>query len=142
MRFVEEEKKGHRDWEELSDPDRHRVRAAEGWLDFGLLCEAAEELSGVKAGSPLNPLILRLQLRLWCQAYLQLQEWENLLGAVRAADVAAPERGLANLYRSTALVHIAKIDEALKLLAAASTLAAPIKGMLSDLESYAAKLQE
>jgi hypothetical protein len=142
MRFLAKEENSQRAWDELSDPDRHRARAADGWLDFGLLPEAAEELRTINAASATNPVVLKMHLRFWCQTWLQLHAWENLLCAARATLNAAPKLHFAHLFLSTALSNIGKLDEALKLLLDASDLPSPFKELYTELESRAARSQD
>lgn len=141
MRFLAKEEKSQHDWDELSCPDKHRVRAAEGWLDFGLIPEAAEELSAINGASATSPVVLKMLLRFWCQTWLQLHACENLLGAARATITAAPEWHFAHQSLSIALSGIGRLDEALKLLLDASDFPSPFKELYTELESHAARLR-
>ncbi len=101
----------------LDYPDRHFVRAAEGWLELGDSAEAARELRQLTKAAEKHPDVLELRWRL----YALTRQWDAALAMARAVITVAPERPTGWIHQSYSLHELKRTDEAWEqLLAAAS----------------------
>lgn len=96
----------------LDYPDRHFVRAAEGWLELGDSAEAARELRRLTPAGEKHPDVLEIRWRL----YELRGQWDAALAVARAATVAAPERASGWIHQSYSLHELRRTGEAWELL--------------------------
>lgn len=93
-------------------PDRHFVRAAEGWLELGDSAEAARELRRLTPAAERHPDVLELRWRL----HVLTGQWDAALAVARAVTIAAPERLSGWIHQSYCLHELHRTAEALQLL--------------------------
>lgn len=96
----------------LDYPDRHFVRAAEGWLELGDSAEAARELRRLTPAAEKHPDVLEMRWRL----YELRGQWADALAVARAVTLAAPERASGWIHQSYCLHELQRTDEAWDLL--------------------------
>jgi predicted Zn-dependent protease len=92
----------------LDYPDRHFVRAAEGWLELGDSAEAARELRQLTKAAEKHPDVLELRWRL----YALTHQWDAALAIARAVIITAPERPSGWIHQSYSLHELKRTDEA------------------------------
>lgn len=100
----------------LDYPDRHFLRAAEGWLELGDSAEAARELRRLTRAAEQHPDVLELRWRL----YALTGQWDAALAVARAVTTAAPERASGWIHQSYCLHELNRTDEAWQLLLSAA----------------------
>ncbi len=94
----------------LDYPDRHFVRAAEGWLELGDSAEAARELRQLTRAGEKHPDVLELRWRLFALT----GQWDAALAMARAVITIAPERPTGWIHQSYSLHELKRTDEALQ----------------------------
>lgn len=96
----------------LDYPDRHFVRAAEGWLELGDSAEAARELRLVSREGAGHPDVLELHWRL----HALKGQWDDALSVAEEVTTAAPDRASGWIHRSYCLHELKRTREAWDLL--------------------------
>lgn len=96
----------------LDFPDRHRVRAAEGWIELGLLDDAAQELSRLSPEGLRHADGIEARWRLLAAR----QDWAAALEAARSVTIAAPDRPSGWIHQSYSLHSMHRTQEAWDLL--------------------------
>ncbi len=96
----------------LDFPDKHYVRAAEGWLDLGDSAEAARELRLVSAAAGGHPDVLELRWRL----YAIRRQWDAALDIAVAVTQSAPDLPVGWIHQSYCLHELNRTEEAWELL--------------------------
>jgi predicted Zn-dependent protease len=92
----------------IEPPDRHYVKAAEGWLQLGNAAEAKQELARVSPVYGRHPAVLNLS---W-QVYAQEKNWDRCLSLATALIEVAPDRPSGWIHRSYALHEMKRTQEA------------------------------
>ncbi len=96
----------------LDYPDRHFVRAAEGWLELGDSAEAARELRLVSREAAGHPDVLELGWRL----HAMKGQWDDALTVAEQVTAAAPDRPSGWIHQSYCLHELKRTREAWDLL--------------------------
>lgn len=99
----------------LDYPDRHFIRAAEGWLELGDSAEAVRELRRLSPEAESHADVLELRWRL----HALTGQWDAALAVARAVTTAAPERASGWIHQSYCLHELNRTDEAWQLLLSA-----------------------
>lgn len=94
--------------EGLPFPDLHHARAAEGWLDLGVIDEAQIELEKLSPSAGFVPDVLDLHWRLRSARL----DWEGSLSIAERVIALAPERANGWIHRSFALHELRRTQEA------------------------------
>jgi len=92
----------------LPPPDKHHLRAAEGWLDLGNAFEANAELERIAPELRSHPDVLGLRWHLHAHA----KEWAVCVDIANAIIKLAPNRPDAWIHRSFALHEAKRTQEA------------------------------
>lgn len=89
-------------------PDRHQVRAAQGWLELGNHLEANEELEKITPQFRSHPDVLKVR----CQIYTAAKKWEAVCDISSALTKLVPDDPLGWLEGSEALHQLDRTAEA------------------------------
>ena len=92
----------------LSTADRHRLRAAEGWLELGSPAEAQGELEEISAMCRCHPDVLHLR---W-QIHRKAAQWDACFQVAETFIQTAPEDPRAWTSMAQTLYHSSRIQEA------------------------------
>lgn len=96
----------------LDYPDRHFVRAAEGWLELGDSAEAARELKLVSRAAEGHPDVLELRWRL----HALHGQWNDALEVAEKVTSMVPDRASGWIHQSYCLHELKRTSEAWDLL--------------------------
>jgi len=97
---------------ELSAPDLHHLRAAEGWLELGNQIEAFDELERISPQLRVHPDVLELR---W-QIYAKEKKWEACVDIARAIAKLAPSRPNGWIHLAFSLHELKRTKEAKEVL--------------------------
>lgn len=93
---------------QLDYPDQHHLRAAHGWLDFGQLPEAEEELNRISTGNFSHPDVLEAR---WIIA-TETESWQSALQIARDLIDVDPDRASGWINQSYCLHELKLTQEA------------------------------
>jgi predicted Zn-dependent protease len=93
---------------ELSWPDRHHLRAAEGWLGLGDHREAFAEIEKIPPDRRAHPDVLNLR---W-QVFSRIGHWQACVDVARAITEMAPDSPAGWIQLSFALHELKRTTEA------------------------------
>lgn len=96
----------------LEFPDKHYVRAAEGWLDLGNTEEAAQELRLLSPAASNHPEALELRWRLFAQR----KQWDAAFDIAVAVTRACPKNPIGWIHQSYCLHEMNRTQDAWDLL--------------------------
>lgn len=93
---------------ELSESDKHSLRAAEGWFELGCAREAESELESLTPSVRHHPIVLELRWQILAGA----RQWAACVELARAITKAAPKEPLGWIHLSYALHELKRTQEA------------------------------
>lgn len=93
---------------ELSESDRHHIRAAEGWLELDHALEANEELEQIAPENRSHPVVLFLR----CRIYLELHRADYTHTIATTLTEQLPERPEGWFYLACACSRMGNQDDA------------------------------
>lgn len=120
----------------LLPPDRHHLRAAEGWLELDNDREAAAELDRIAPEFAAHPDVLEARWHLGARA----KQWEGCVAIANALLERDPRRPTAWIHRSFALHEARRTQEAFDQLVPAANRFPAVWTIPYNLACYCAQL--
>lgn len=92
----------------ISRDTKRRVEHASGYLAFGLLVEASDELEAIEGPDRLSPEVMSIR----CDLYMMAKDWELLLAVARELTRSRPSDEKGWIHAGIALRKLDRIAEA------------------------------
>jgi predicted Zn-dependent protease len=105
---------------------RRHLEFASGYLELGMMVEAAEELEAISGEDRLSPAVMRLRSEL----YMQAKNWDLLLAVARELMRLVPDSEQGWIHSAYALRELGRVSEAKAVLIEAESRHGPTSGVL------------